>query len=81
MPCFKFLKLPISLDPPQNSSWIFCCCHTHGDSLVIVVQNHTLHALQHAIDGADVRVGQRKVQDVGLGGSSVNGFRLLGPLS
>lgn len=40
------------------------------DSVVIVLQDQSLRALQDVIDVAPARVGKLKALDVGLGGSS-----------
>lgn len=59
---------PSSLDLYRDSPQISCCCSMFRDAVAIVPQDHSLHALQQVTDGTDVRVGQLKVQDVGLGG-------------
>lgn len=40
-----------------------------GDHVALVLEDQSLHALQHFIDVADVGVGQLKALDLNLGGS------------
>lgn len=65
---FKASHTPSSVDIHQNSCHISHCFLSHRGSMVIVPQDQSLHKFQQVIDGVDVRVGQPKFQDMGLGG-------------
>lgn len=60
---------PSSLGPHWNSSWIFHCCPESWRFCGYPSAVSVLWALQQVKDGAVVRLGQPKAQDVSLGSS------------